>query len=89
LPKISELSEIARSQNQLLATLLAIFSKRLRCEWCCRNPNSTNYSELSSDGVVCYAPSTLIDTPNGPRTVESLRPGDLVLTVDLGPQPIR
>lgn len=53
------------------------------------SPMSTNYSELSSEGVVCYAPGTMIDTPNCPRAVESLRPGDLVLTVDHGPQPIR
>lgn len=39
--------------------------------------------------VVCYAPGTLIDTPDGSRAVETLRPGDLVLTVDHGLQPIR
>ena len=53
------------------------------------SPNSTNYSELSSPGITCYAPGTLIDTPDGPRAIETLRPGDLVLTVDHGPQPIR
>lgn len=37
----------------------------------------------------CYAPGTLIETADGPRAVESLRPGDLVLTLDQGPQPIR
>ncbi|MFZ7093992.1 Hint domain-containing protein [Primorskyibacter sp. 2E233] len=39
--------------------------------------------------VPCYAPGTMIDTPDGPRAVETLRPGDLVSTVDHGPQPIR
>lgn len=39
--------------------------------------------------VPCYTPGTMIDTPDGPRAVETLRPGDLVLTVDRGPQPIR
>lgn len=39
--------------------------------------------------IPCYAPGTLIDTPNGPRPVEALRPGDLVLTADHGPQKIR
>ena len=39
--------------------------------------------------VPCYAPGTMIATPDGPRVVETLRPGDLVLTVDHGPQPIR
>ena len=39
--------------------------------------------------VPCYAPGTMIDTPDGPRAVESLLPGDLVSTADHGPQPIR
>lgn len=38
---------------------------------------------------VCYAPGTLIKTPDGHRAVETLRPGDLVLTRDHGPQPVR
>lgn len=37
----------------------------------------------------CFTPSTRIDTPAGPRTVEALRPGDLVLTRDHGAQPLR
>ena len=40
-------------------------------------------------GVPCYAPGTLIDTPDGPRAVEALQPGDLVLTRDHGAMPIR
>ena len=39
--------------------------------------------------VICYAPGTMIDTPEGPRAVETLRPGDLVTTLDHGSQPIR
>lgn len=39
--------------------------------------------------IPCYAPGTLIDTPDGPRAVEDLQPGDLVDTLDLGPMPIR
>ncbi|WP_281857082.1 Hint domain-containing protein [Litoreibacter halocynthiae] len=38
---------------------------------------------------ICYCDGTLIETPNGPRAVETLRSGDLVLTRDEGPQPIR
>ncbi len=44
---------------------------------------------MAASGIPCYAPGTLIDTPDGPRTVESLRPSDLVNTLDHGPQPIR
>lgn len=37
----------------------------------------------------CFVAGTLIDTPNGPVAVEDLRAGDLVLTMDHGPQPIQ
>ncbi|NRB00571.1 MAG: Hint domain-containing protein [Rhodobacteraceae bacterium] len=43
---------------------------------------------LDFDTVVCFAAGTLIDTPHGPVPVEDLRPGDLVLTRDNGPQPL-
>jgi Hint domain-containing protein len=39
--------------------------------------------------IPCYAPGTMIDTPDGPRAVETLNIGDLVSTLDHGPQPIR
>ncbi|MDP2495066.1 Hint domain-containing protein [Shimia thalassica] len=37
----------------------------------------------------CFVSGTLINTPSGPRPVETLQIGDLVLTRDDGPQPIR
>jgi hypothetical protein len=37
----------------------------------------------------CFTLGTLIDTPTGPRPVEALQPGDMVLTRDNGPQPLR
>ncbi|KEP71066.1 hemolysin-type calcium-binding protein [Thioclava dalianensis] len=40
-------------------------------------------------GVICFTPGTLIDTPQGKRPVEALRPGDQVATCDNGPQAIR
>jgi hypothetical protein len=46
-----------------------------------------NFSEIENFEI-CYATGTLIDTPDGPRTVESLSAGDLVMTVDGGPQEI-
>jgi hypothetical protein len=39
--------------------------------------------------LICFTAGTRIDTPDGPRRVEDLRPGDLVLTVDDGPQRVR
>ncbi|PTX54193.1 Ca2+-binding RTX toxin-like protein [Litoreibacter ponti] len=45
---------------------------------------------FSSDntGVACFAAGTLIATPQGEVSVERLRPGDLVETLDHGPQPL-
>ena len=39
--------------------------------------------------IPCFAPGTLIDTPGGLRAVETLKVGDLVMTLDHGPQRIR
>lgn len=35
-------------------------------------------------GVICFTPGTLIATPDGPRPVETIRPGDRVSTRDDG-----
>lgn len=40
------------------------------------------------DAPPCFTPGTLIDTPNGPKKVEDLRAGDLVMTRDHGAQPL-
>ena len=39
--------------------------------------------------VPCFTSGTQIETPNGPRAVETLSVGDEVLTLDHGPQHIR
>ncbi len=39
--------------------------------------------------IVCFGDGTLIATPNGECAIETLVEGDLVLTQDHGPQPIR
>jgi hypothetical protein len=38
--------------------------------------------------VACFVMGTLIDTPDGPRAIEALARGDLVHTLDNGPQPV-
>ncbi|WP_295512609.1 Hint domain-containing protein [uncultured Sulfitobacter sp.] len=40
-------------------------------------------------GVVCFTTGTAIRTPRGDVLIEDLRVGDLVITADNGPQPIR
>ncbi|MEM1298158.1 MAG: Hint domain-containing protein [Pseudomonadota bacterium] len=50
----------------------------------------TQFASLVTMGVPpCFAPGTLIRTPEGDRPVESLAPGDLVITADHGAQPLR
>lgn len=39
--------------------------------------------------LFCFLPGTLITTPNGECPVQDLRPGDLVTTLDHGPQLLR
>jgi len=41
------------------------------------------------DSIPCFVAGTRIETPNGPRLVESLIPGDMIMTQDDGPQPLR
>ncbi|MCK0169083.1 Hint domain-containing protein [Jannaschia sp. S6380] len=43
----------------------------------------------SYGNVACFTPGCIIDTPTGGRPVEDLKVGDLVLTADNGPRPIR
>lgn len=40
-------------------------------------------------GPPCFVTGTLIDTPDGPRPVQDIAVGDLVITRDYGPQPVR
>ncbi len=39
--------------------------------------------------LACFVTGTLIDTADGPRAVETIPEGTLVLTADHGPQPVR
>ncbi|MFX0547494.1 Hint domain-containing protein [Roseovarius sp. S1116L3] len=45
------------------------------------------FSEIES--IICFTPGAGILTPNGERAIETLRVGDMVITRDHGPQPIR
>lgn len=46
------------------------------------------YGGEPDDTAPCFTLGTLIDTPQGPRPVEDLRAGDLILTRDHGAQPL-
>ncbi len=43
---------------------------------------------VQEGGVICFTPDTFIETPDGPRLIQMLRPGDRILTKDNGPQDI-
>ncbi|MFD0860373.1 Hint domain-containing protein [Roseovarius aquimarinus] len=45
------------------------------------------FSEI--ENIICFTPGARILTPRGERAIETLRPGDMVITRDNGPQPIR
>ncbi len=54
--------------------------------------NSAGVSDsafVTVDQVPCFVAGTLILTPDGERAVETLVPGDLVITQDEGAQPLR
>lgn len=50
--------------------------------------NTQGPLDIDDLGPVCFTPGTRILTPDGQRRIEDLKPGDLVETVDNGPQPI-
>jgi len=50
---------------------------------------NTDIGLVTINSVPCFVAGTLIRTPDGDVPVESLHPGDMVLTMDDGPQPLR
>lgn len=54
------------------------------------NYASQSASNFTFDsGAVCLCKGTRIETSTGLRPIEALHPGDLILTLDHGPQPLR
>lgn len=51
-------------------------------------PSTITITINGVDEPPCFVTGSLIDTPHGPRRVEDLRAGDVVLTRDQGPQKI-
>jgi Hint domain len=52
------------------------------------NLGNTDTAIVTLNSIPCFVAGTLILTPAGEVPVETLRPGDLVLTQDDGPQPL-
>lgn len=51
-------------------------------------PYQNMENSTSGEGVVCFTPGTLLETPSGLRPVETLAAGDILVTKDNGAQPI-
>ena len=52
------------------------------------NDNYTPHTGLGAT-IVCFTTGTMIETEKGPRAIETLAPGDQILTRDNGYQPLR
>lgn len=55
------------------------------------NPDTLTYETVNpgDSGMACFVAGSCLDTPTGPRRVEDIEPGDVVLTRDNGAQPVR
>ena len=76
------------SQNADHAAMQAKPIESLTLDSVLVNPSNVAANRQSTN-FVCYANGTLIATTAGPLPVETLAPGDLVLTLDRGPVPLR
>ena len=50
--------------------------------------NTSTQTPVGNFGPPCFTPGALIETPNGLRLIETLQQGDMVNTLDHGPQPL-
>lgn len=55
------------------------------------NPDQLVFGSVNpgDGGITCFAAGTMVETPDGLRRIETLVAGDLVMTRDHGPQPLR
>ncbi|WP_226779692.1 Hint domain-containing protein [Oceaniglobus trochenteri] len=77
-----------------LARPLLMFPERMpprdREMWITHNlEDGAPQTDDAQPGVICFAEGTFLRTPDGPRAVETLAPGDRVETRDGGAQPVR
>lgn len=80
-------ARLVQAMGQWLAVFSPLAPPQDRDLWVCQCDLSGMHAP-SASGVICFLPGTLIDTPQGARKVEALRPGDLVQTRDNGAQPL-
>ncbi len=52
------------------------------------NGANSDIGIVNISSIPCFVAATMIATPQGDRSVETLRPGDMVMTLDDGSQPV-
>lgn len=79
----------ATSEN--LAVLVGPNSTTTTLQFNQPNPDTLVYTTVDpgDTGLACFAEGTVLDTADGPRLIESIQSGDLVMTRDGGAQPVR
>ncbi|KPQ07818.1 MAG: Quinolinate synthase [Rhodobacteraceae bacterium HLUCCA12] len=80
-------ARILRQPGRLLAVFDPLMPPPGRVLWITAL-NLAPRGPKARSGVICFLPGTRIDTPDGPRPVERLEPGDRVVTRDNGDQPL-
>lgn len=55
---------------------------------CAVDPVQPDAQARVAGGVICFTPDTRLATPGGQRAIRQLRPGDIILTRDNGPQKV-
>ncbi len=54
-----------------------------------RDKGENNFNVTPKPIIICFAEGSVIDTDLGPRPIETIREGDLIVTQDNGLQPVR
>jgi len=80
----------AGAVSENLAVLVGPNSTTTTLQFNQPDPDTLTYDTVSpgDSGLACFTAGTLVETTEGLRPIESLQPGDLVLTRDDGAQPI-
>ena len=81
----------AGETSENLAVLVGPESTTTTLQFNLPNPDTLTYGTVDpgATGIACFVEGALIETAEGPKRIETLQEGDLVLTRDNGVQPLR
>ena len=88
---VAQTGAAAGATSENLAVVVGPNSTTTSIQFNQPNPDAISYEATGAGdtGTACFVAGTLIDTDTGPRAIETLKPGDTVLTLDAGAQPVR